>query len=285
MFEFCADPRSLDGLSWWACYLSTPKHLNIFSSALVVFAILAIVAPAAVALGLISALARRSPYKSLRWFSLGWSGTVRGVPDIIFYLFVPLALDQGLEIIRHVTLCPGWDQPIWRGNDFVVCAEAKLPRTAAAPWVHELYNIALAILAFSLVFGAFAANTIHGALKAIPKGQFDAAKALGLTPAQTMRRAIIPQMWVYALPGLANLWALLLKATPLLFLLGIEDIVYWARELGGSKTERFSYPHGDWRLWYFIGVAAFYLAVTWVSERVFARLERGLRARRGMVGA
>ena len=42
-------------------------------------------------------------------------------------------------------------------------------------------------------------------------------------------------MWIYALPGLSNLWMILIKATPLLFLLGIEDIVYWAKELGGLK--------------------------------------------------
>ena len=48
---------------------------------------------------------------------------------------------------------------------------------------------------------------------------------------------------------------ILIKATPLLFLLGVEDIVYWARELGGTKLARFTdYPHGDWRLWYFLGL-------------------------------
>jgi polar amino acid transport system permease protein len=65
---------------------------------------------------------------------------------------------------------------------------------------------------------------------------------------------------------------ILIKATPLLFLLGIQDIVYWARELGGSKTSFYSYPHPDWRLWYFLVVLVFYLALTWMSEVGFARL-------------
>ena len=65
----------------------------------------------------------------------------------------------------------------------------------------------------------------------------------------------------------------LVKATPLLFLLGVEDIVYWARELGGAKTPRFTdYPHGDWRMWYFLALLVFYLFLTWVSERVLARV-------------
>jgi polar amino acid transport system permease protein len=49
-------------------------------------------------------------------------------------------------------------------------------------------------------------------------------------------------MWIYALPGLSNIWMILIKATPLLFLLGIEDIVYWARELGGSAPRPSSTP-------------------------------------------
>jgi polar amino acid transport system permease protein len=64
-----------------------------------------------------------------------------------------------------------------------------------------------------------------------------------------------------------------------LFLLGVEDIVYWARELGGSKTQVFDYPHPDWRLYYFLGLLLFYLALTKVSEivleRVMARLNKG----------
>ncbi len=83
-------------------------------------------------------------------------------------------------------------------------------------------------------------------------------------------------MWVYALPGLSNLWMILVKATPLLFLLGIEDIVYWARELGGSKTQAFTYPHPDWRLWYFLGLLIFYLLLTRLSEVALARLTRRL---------
>jgi polar amino acid transport system permease protein len=79
-------------------------------------------------------------------------------------------------------------------------------------------------------------------------------------------------MWVFALPGLSNLWMILIKATPLLFLLGIEDIVYYARELGGSKTQVYEYPHGDWRLFYFFGLLVFYLCMTKLSEMVLARI-------------
>ena len=74
------------------------------------------------------------------------------------------------------------------------------------------------------------------------------------------------------MPGLSNLWMILIKATPLLFLLGVEDIVYWARELGGSKTQSYAYPHPDWRLYYFLALLVFYLLMTSLSERVLKRI-------------
>jgi polar amino acid transport system permease protein len=93
-------------------------------------------------------------------------------------------------------------------------------------------------------------------------------------------------MWLYALPGLSNLWLILIKATPLLFLLGIQDIVYWARELGSAKTSGNNpYPHGDWRVFYFLGLMAFYLAFTRVSEiflgRLTSKLSHGQATRAG----
>ena len=114
-------------------------------------------------------------------------------------------------------------------------------------------------------------------MRAVPKAQLETAEAYGMTPGQIFRRVLVPQMWVYALPGLSNLWMVLIKATPLLFLLGIEDIVYWARELGGTKTSRFTdYPHGDWRMWYFLALLVFYLLFTRLSEIVLDRLMRQL---------
>jgi polar amino acid transport system permease protein len=206
----------------------------------------------------------------------GYAALVRGVPDIAFFLFVPLALDQGLEWLRHQAKCPDWDQPIRQGNDFVVCSAAKLPLSSAPQWVHESYGIILAIAAFAFVFGAFASYVLSGAMNAVPRAQLETAEAYGMSPRQTTWRILVPQMWIYALPGLSNLWMVLIKATPLLFILGIEDIVYWGRELGGMKTQAYDYPHADWRLWYFLALLVFYLLLTKVSEVFLARLTRRL---------
>jgi polar amino acid transport system permease protein len=142
--------------------------------------------------------------------------------------------------------------------------------------VHEVYNYFIAVFTFSIVFGAFAANVLFGAMRAVPRAQLETAEAYGMTRRQTFWRILVPQMWIYALPGLSNLWMILIKATPLLFLLGVEDIVYWARELGGSRTSQYAYPHPDWRLWYFLALLVFYLGFTRVSEVVLARITRRL---------
>ena len=272
MFASCADPASLEGLSWLACYLTTGKHMMFYGSFLTVLLLLAITAPFALLFGFGGALAARSQHAALRLFGRGYTSMVRGVPDIVFFLFVPVALDQGFEWVRHKIKCPDWDQPIRQGADFLVCSAAKLPLSSSPQIYHEIYGFALAVLAFSIVFGAFAANVLSGAMQAVPRAQLETAEAYGLSHRQITRRILIPQMWTYALPGLSNLWMILIKATPLLFLLGVEDIVYWARELGATKSGIYAYPHPDWRLWYFLVLLGFYLMMTSVSERVLTRI-------------
>jgi len=245
-----------------------------------VLLLLAITAPVALIFGFGGAVAARSNFLPLRWFGKLYTSMVRGIPDIAFFLFFVIALDQALEWLRHKVKCPEWSEPIRQGSDFLVCPDAKLPLGNSPQIWHEAYNFSLAVFTFGIVFGAFAANVIYGAMRAVPRPQLETAEAYGMSARQTFWRILVPQMWVYALPGLSNLWMILIKATPLLFLLGVEDIVYWARELGGTKNPNFTaYPHGDWRLWYFLALLVFYLAMTWVSEiflgRLTQRLSRG----------
>ncbi len=255
-----------------SCYLTNGKHFLAYTSFGTVLLLLAITAPMALGFGFAGAVAARSRIAPLAWLGHGYTSIVRGVPDIVFFLFFVIALDQGLEWLRHQVLCPDWTEPIRQGHDFIVCDAAKLPLSSAPQAVHEVYGFLLAAFTFALVFGAFAANVLYGAMRAVPQAQIETAAAFGMTERQTFWRILVPQMWRYALPGLSNLWQILIKATPLLFLLGVEDIVYWARELGGSKGPIFDYPHPDWRLWYFLALLVFYLLMTWGSEKVFARL-------------
>lgn len=277
MFSFCVDPASLGDLAWMACYLTTGKHMAIYTSVFTVLLLLAITAPTALAFGFLGASSARSHFAPLSWIGKAYIAIVRGVPDIAFFLFFVIALDQLFEWIRHEIKCPDWEADIWQGNDFVVCDIAKLPLGNSPQWVHETYGFLLAVLTFAIVFGAFAANVLYGAMRAVPHNQLETAESYGMTRRQVFWRILVPQMWVFALPGLSNLWMVLIKATPLLFLLGVEDIVYWARELGGAKTARFTdYPHGDWRMWYFFALLVFYLLFTRVSEIVLDKVMQKL---------
>lgn len=272
MFEFCADPSLLETTAWFACYFTTGKHMLFYWSFLTVLALLAVTAPAALAFGFLGAVAARSQNIGLRMVGKTYTAMVRGIPDIIFFMFFVIALDQGLEWMLHQIRCPDWTDPIRQGLEFRVCPSAKFPSSGSPQIFHEIYGFALAVLTFAIVFGAFAANVLYGAMMAVPRAQLETAEAYGMNQRQVFRRILVPQMWVYALPGLSNLWLILIKATPLLFLLGVKDIVYWASELGSSKTDTFAYPHGDWRLWYFLALLIFYLGFTRVSEIVLGRL-------------
>jgi polar amino acid transport system permease protein len=280
MFDYCVNPETLEGVKWLSCYLSTGKHMAFYQAFGTVLLLLAVTAPTALAFGFGGAMAARGRIAPLRWFGKSYIAIVRGVPDIAFFLFFVIALDQGIEYLRHKVKCPDWNEPIRQGSDFLVCQAAKMPLGNSPQWVHEIYGFSLAVLTFAIVFGAFAANVLFGAMRAVPRPQLETGEAYGMSPRQTFWRILVPQMWVYALPGLSNLWMVLIKSTPLLFLLGVEDIVYWARELGSAKTPRFTeYPHGDWRVWYFLALLVFYLAFTRVSEialgRLMNRLTRG----------
>ncbi len=279
MYPQCADPAALHGLGWLLCYLTSGKHMLFYYSFGTVLILLAITAPVALAFGFGGAMAARAHNRALSLFGKAYMLMVRGIPDIIFFMFFVIALDQGLETVLHHIRCPDWTDPIRTGLEFKVCPLAKIPPNSAPQIWHQIYGFGLAVVTFAIVFGAFAANVLYGAMNAVPRAQLETAEAYGLSQRQISRRILVPQMWVYALPGLSNLWLILIKATPLLFLLGVNDIVYWAQELGGSKTDSYAYPHGDWRLWYFLFLLFFYLAFTRVSEialgRLTAKLSRG----------
>ncbi|HLQ17426.1 MAG TPA: ABC transporter permease subunit [Tabrizicola sp.] len=275
MFEACADPKAIEGLTWAACYLTSAKHVDFYWSFLTVLLLLLITAPAALGMGFLGATAARSHVAPLSGLGKVYIWMVRGVPDIIFFLFFVIALDQAIEYSKSLVVCPSHDWP-WQGLEFRVCPEAKVPLAKSAPFWHQAYGFFLAVVTFAIVFGAFVANVIFGAMNAVPRAQLETAEAYGMSRKQVFRRILIPQMWVYALPGLGNLWMILIKATPLLFLLGVKDIVYYARELGGSKTQAYEYPHGDWRLYYFLGLMVFYLVFTRISEIGISKLTRRL---------
>lgn len=91
---------------------------------------------------------------------------------------------------------------------------------------YRLDPLFCAVLAFSLNFGAYGAEVVRGAINAVPRPQWEGAVALNLSPAQRMRRVILPQALPLMLPPFNNLLIQLLKSTPLVFLITLQDLTY-----------------------------------------------------------
>ncbi|WP_404402549.1 ABC transporter permease [Pelagibacterium halotolerans] len=260
-----------EDLAFWLAYLTNGKHLAFYASFR--FTILAAVFGALLALvfGLLGAMARNSRFAPLRWLGAIYTLMVRGIPDVLFFLFFPLAFEQAVEWTWALSACP---------------ADARTgtgwPPCAAANWfLSTTEYLILACVSLGIIFGAFTANVIHGAMRAVPRGQLEAARAYGMSDFQVLTRIHIRQMWIYALPGLSNVWLLLIKATSLLSLLQINDIVWWAGQLGSPNfLPQAGLVHGDWRWAYYTLLFVFYILVTLASEQVFRRLTAW--ARRGM---
>lgn len=103
----------------------------------------------------------------------------------------------------------------------------------------EVNQFLAGMVALGLVFAAFSSEVFLAALRAIPKGQGEAGFALGLSRWQTMRLITVPQLVRYALPGIANLWLVLLKDTSLVSVIALNDLLRQTNVAVGATKEPF----------------------------------------------
>lgn len=256
-------------------YFTNGKHLAWYAS--VKYTLLAAVLSAffAVLFGLIGAALKQSTFFLFRAVGNFYTFIVRGIPDILFILFFPLVIEQGVEYFIAQTRCTAEQ----------LATSTAWPPCEAAQWFLTTNDyLLMASLSLGIVYGAFSANVIYGAMQAVPKGQLEAASAYGFSQRQVFWRFKVRQMWVYALPGLSNVWMLLIKATSFLSLLQVTDIVYWAGLLGAANYfPRAGMVHPDWRWQYAFVLFLFYIVLTLLSEKFFAMLQA--RASRGLAVA
>jgi putative lysine/arginine/ornithine/histidine/octopine transport system permease protein len=135
----------------------------------------------------------------------------------------------------------------------------------------EVDAFAAGVFALTLVFGAYATEVFRAAIEAVPAGQVEAARALGLNAFSIWRFVVLPQMWRYALPGLGNLWLTLLKDTALVSVVGLDELMRKASIAAGTTRDP---------LTFYATAASVYLIVTTVSLAGLALLEH--RANRGV---
>ncbi|MFL6966330.1 MULTISPECIES: ABC transporter permease [Pseudomonas] len=190
-----------------------------------------------VLLGLAGASAKLSGKQWLRVPAQLYTTLIRGVPDLVLMLLIFYSLQTWLTML---TVALGWDYI-------------------------EINPFAAGILTLGFIYGAYFTETFRGALLAVPRGQLEAATAYGLSRAQRFRLVVFPQMMRFALPGLGNNWMVILKATALVSIIGLADLVKAAQDAGKST----------YQLFFFLVLAALaYLVITSVSNVVLRHLER-----------
>lgn len=134
-----------------------------------------------------------------------------------------------------------------------------------------LPTFATGVLAIGIISGAYQAEVYRGAFLAIHRGELDAARAYGMSGLLMLRRIVAPQVLRYAIPGLGNVWQLVLKDSALISVIGLVELMRQAQVGAGSTRQPFIF---------YISAAALYLVIALASGALFQRAER--RSMRGV---
>lgn len=193
-------------------------------------------------LGLLGAVAKTSARPLPRLLGGAYTTLVRGVPETLWVLMIYYGTVSGLNALG---------------------AQFGQPELALDPF-------AAGTLALGLCFGAYATEVFRGALLAIPKGQREAGLALGLSAPRIFWRITLPQLWRTALPGLGNLYMILLKDTALVSLISLEELMRKAGVASNATKEPFTF---------YMSAAVIYLGLTALVMLALHLLEK--RAGRG----
>ncbi|MGI4985139.1 MAG: ABC transporter permease [Janthinobacterium lividum] len=191
----------------------------------------------AIVLGLIGASCKLARNRAVRALATVYTTLIRGVPDLVLMLL----LFYGIQIWLN-TLTDWMDLDQLNIDPFVA-----------------------GVLTLGFIYGAYFTETFRGAFMAVPRGQQEAALAYGMKPFQTFRRILFPQMMRHALPGIGNNWQVIVKATALVSIIGLADLVKATQDAGKGTLNFFLFT---------LVAAGVYLAITTLSNGVLIFLER-----------
>ncbi|UER54574.1 ectoine/hydroxyectoine ABC transporter permease subunit EhuC [Kineosporiaceae bacterium SCSIO 59966] len=113
-----------------------------------------------------------------------------------------------------------------------------------------LTSLFTGVLALGLNYGAYGAEVVRGAINSVPKGQWEAAVALSLSPVRRMRKVIWPQAWAIMIPSLSNLAVMLLKGTAVAYVILMHDITFVTEQLRQRTNDTF-FSYGVGMVMYF----------------------------------
>jgi octopine/nopaline transport system permease protein len=199
-------------------------------------------------LGALAAGGRLSSRRFPSWLANAYGTVFRGVPDL---LTIYLLYYGGSIALTEL------------GKFFGSAGFIGLPAFATG------------VLAMGIISGAYQAEVYRGAYQAVDRGQFDACKALGLSWFRSLRLVIAPQLMRHALPGLGNVWQLVLKDSALISVIGLVELMRQAQVGAGSTREPFVF---------YIAAGVLYFVIAAMTASVF-RYSEARAWRRGMVRA
>ncbi len=188
--------------------------------------------------GLAGAFLKLSPSRAMQKLGSTYTTLVRGVPDLVLMM---LLFYGGQQVINDFGYWSGW----W---DYV-----------------DINQFIAGVFTLGFIFGAYMTETFRGAILAIPAGQLEAAVAAGMSPGLVFRRVTWPQMVRFALPSFTNNWLVLVKATALVSVIGLHDLVWNAFSAGRSVRQLFTFM---------IVVLLIYLLITATSDIGLRWLDR-----------
>ena len=219
-------------------YAGVVLHGTLMTLALALLAVLG-----ATALGISGALCRTSGNKLLRVVALAYTTLIRSVPDLVIMLLI----FYNLQILLNG-----------------LCELIGIQRI-------ELDAFTAGVITVSFIYGAYMTETFRGALEEIPGGQVEAALSVGMKSSQVFRKVTLPQVIRYALPGYSNNIQVIIKATALVSIIGLVDIITVTQQAGQATQHAFFFN---------LLAAAIYLALTSVVMWFLFRLNR--HANRGV---
>ncbi|HTI16848.1 MAG TPA: histidine ABC transporter permease HisQ [Trinickia sp.] len=188
-------------------------------------------------LGLLGAAAKLSKNRFSYGLGAVYTTLVRGVPDLVLMLLLFYSIQIWLN---ELTDFAGWEQI-------------------------DIDPFVAGVIVLGFIYGAYFTETFRGAFLSVPRGQLEAGAAFGMTAWQTFSRIMFPQMMRFALPGIGNNWQVMVKATALVSIIGLADVVKATQDAG----------KGTLRFFFFMLIAgAIYLAITTISNLVLLWLEK-----------
>jgi arginine/ornithine transport system permease protein len=198
-----------------------------------------------IVLGLLGAAAKLSGRPVLVAIATVYTTIIRGIPELVLMLLIFYGGTIGLNNLLESM-----------GSEATV----------------DINPFFAGVLTIGFIYGAYMTETFRGAILAIPKGQLEAGLAFGMGQVQAFVRITAPQMVRYALPGFTNNWLVLIKATALVSLIGLQEMTYLAKQASAATRSPFEF---------FLFTAALFLIYTSVSlyalRKVNARYSLGTK--------